>query len=357
MLYPFGMAMPGRTYSSQSGYRYGFNGQEKSDEIAAGLTTAMYWEYDSRTGRRWNVDPVVKVWESSYSTFESNPISNNDIEGDCAQRYSAKANRLGNIELIKVITQKDLDDAAMKKRIEDQQILAVDYYGKTFAGTMSQYKSTIKHQQIEYALSLGDALKGGVFSSAGEIFGGDEWAFRLSGLDMLVNATSGIPSKNKPITSNKDKITSKPKVSTTIVKNNSSTAKKVAPAKGTAVLGVNLGIVVTTNINVQNYGASSNFKGTMGVYVHNFQSGKVYVGQEAVATRPKTSLNELLDVNKKGTAVGDTYLNTTFHALPKNQQNQSALDALEAKIIKDNGGQNNPSKNYNLKAAPRQKKP
>ncbi|PJB14269.1 MAG: hypothetical protein CO118_09490, partial [Flavobacteriales bacterium CG_4_9_14_3_um_filter_32_8] len=36
--------------------------------------TAMFWEYDSRIGRRWNIDPVMKPWESSYSTFSNNPI-------------------------------------------------------------------------------------------------------------------------------------------------------------------------------------------------------------------------------------------------------------------------------------------
>ncbi len=68
------MVMPGRNYSAGSEYRYGFNGQEKSAEIFEGSTTAEYWEYDSRTGRRWNADPSVKAYESSYLTFAGNPI-------------------------------------------------------------------------------------------------------------------------------------------------------------------------------------------------------------------------------------------------------------------------------------------
>lgn len=74
--------MPGRKFSSISGYRYGFNGQENSDEIAAGLTTAMYWEYDSRIGKRWNVDPVYKIYQSNYTTFSNNPISKSDLNGN-----------------------------------------------------------------------------------------------------------------------------------------------------------------------------------------------------------------------------------------------------------------------------------
>lgn len=40
-------------------YRFRFNGMEKDEEIT-GQTgshyTAMFWEYDARIGRRWNID-------------------------------------------------------------------------------------------------------------------------------------------------------------------------------------------------------------------------------------------------------------------------------------------------------------
>ncbi len=74
--------MPGRKFSSGgSDYRYGFNGQENSDEIAAGLTTAMYWEYDSRIGRRWNVDPDLDDDLSSYHAFANSPLLYIDPDG------------------------------------------------------------------------------------------------------------------------------------------------------------------------------------------------------------------------------------------------------------------------------------
>ena len=75
------MVMPGRSYSATSQYRYGFNGQENSDEIFKGSTTALYWEYDSRIGRRWNIDPAVKVAESPYAAFANNPIWFTDHNG------------------------------------------------------------------------------------------------------------------------------------------------------------------------------------------------------------------------------------------------------------------------------------
>ena len=43
--------------------------------------TAEYWQYDSRLGRRWNVDPVVKPWESPYAAFANNPIRCTDRKG------------------------------------------------------------------------------------------------------------------------------------------------------------------------------------------------------------------------------------------------------------------------------------
>jgi RHS repeat-associated protein len=76
------MLMPGRKYSVGDSYRYGFNGQEKSTEINENLTTAKYWEYDSRIGRRWNLDPKPTVGISEYSVFNNNPVWYIDILGD-----------------------------------------------------------------------------------------------------------------------------------------------------------------------------------------------------------------------------------------------------------------------------------
>ena len=44
--------------------------------------TAELWQYDSRLGRRWNIDPVDKPWESSYLTFGGNPILYSDVLGN-----------------------------------------------------------------------------------------------------------------------------------------------------------------------------------------------------------------------------------------------------------------------------------
>lgn len=80
----FGAPMPGRNYQSSTPYRYGMNGQEKDDEIAGNgnIYSAEFWEYDARTGRRWNQDPVTLAPISPYATFLNNPILFSDPNGD-----------------------------------------------------------------------------------------------------------------------------------------------------------------------------------------------------------------------------------------------------------------------------------
>ncbi len=73
--------MPGRNFSSEK-YRCSINGQEKTPEIATNTTTAEFWQYDARIGRRWNVDPRPNIAISPYNCFVGNPIWFSDIMGD-----------------------------------------------------------------------------------------------------------------------------------------------------------------------------------------------------------------------------------------------------------------------------------
>jgi RHS repeat-associated protein len=83
--YPFGMMMPGRKYTANTTtakYRFSINGQEKETELNENITTAEYWEYDSRLGRRWNRDPKPTIGVSPYACFLNNPIVHIDALGD-----------------------------------------------------------------------------------------------------------------------------------------------------------------------------------------------------------------------------------------------------------------------------------
>jgi YD repeat-containing protein len=84
--YAFGQLQPGRygygnTGSAAPAYRFGFNGQEKADEISRGQLIAEHWNYDSRIARRWEIDPVSKPWQSNYSVLSNSPIWKVDPDG------------------------------------------------------------------------------------------------------------------------------------------------------------------------------------------------------------------------------------------------------------------------------------
>lgn len=80
---------------SKNGYRYGFNGMEKVDEILGeeNYYTAEFWEYESRLSLRFNIDPVLKEFESPYSCFNGNPILKSDPHGDDATTGNPKGDR------------------------------------------------------------------------------------------------------------------------------------------------------------------------------------------------------------------------------------------------------------------------
>src|SRR6478672_1010461 len=86
------MQMPGRVYNASS-YRYGLNGQEKDTNIQSDHYTAESWEYDSRSGRRWNVDPLahkLPSW-SPYAAFACNPILFVDNDGQFPYTFQVRS--------------------------------------------------------------------------------------------------------------------------------------------------------------------------------------------------------------------------------------------------------------------------
>jgi len=79
--------MPGRNYTldGNPAYRYGFNGQEKDNDIKGEGNSLefKYRIYDSRIGKFLSVDPLYKSypWNSSYAFAENRPIDGIDLEG------------------------------------------------------------------------------------------------------------------------------------------------------------------------------------------------------------------------------------------------------------------------------------
>ncbi|MCC5918841.1 MAG: hypothetical protein JJU02_16090, partial [Cryomorphaceae bacterium] len=90
--YPFGWGMPGRRYN-QGDYRYGFNTQEKVDEVkgSGNHYTAEFWEYDPRAVQRWNMDPKAHPGFSPYDIMRGNPILFSDHAGDSVRGTTPQA--------------------------------------------------------------------------------------------------------------------------------------------------------------------------------------------------------------------------------------------------------------------------
>jgi RHS repeat-associated protein len=84
---PFGVELDGRTVSG--GYRYGFQNQEKDDEIKGEGNSINYTFrlHDPRLARFFTVDPLFKnfPWNSTYAFSENIPINAVELEGK--QRY------------------------------------------------------------------------------------------------------------------------------------------------------------------------------------------------------------------------------------------------------------------------------
>jgi RHS repeat-associated protein len=82
--YPFGSAMPGRSFSEEE-YRFGFGSHENDDEIAGSGNHLSFGDYgySPRLGRRWRPDPLqagMPSW-SPYAYSLNNPIMFVDEDG------------------------------------------------------------------------------------------------------------------------------------------------------------------------------------------------------------------------------------------------------------------------------------
>jgi RHS repeat-associated protein len=86
--YPFGMQMGGRN-DPGDGYRYGFNGMEKDDEVKGSGNSYDFGArmYDSRLGRWLSIDPLSgsNSHISTYCGMENSPIALADPDGKDAE--------------------------------------------------------------------------------------------------------------------------------------------------------------------------------------------------------------------------------------------------------------------------------
>ena len=178
--------MPGRVFSSASGYRFGFNGQEKDDEVsgAGNHNTALFWEYDTRLGRRWNQDPKPNPSISNYATFANNPIMFVDLLGDSI-----------GVNFTKVGDKENYSERAFKAFIGTKEgynylskfaAKGQTLYGITFKGDGEFHSKGIDLNYSNFSFTNEEVLSGAVYDKPrGEVFDRNEGG-RLK-LDVKLN--------------------------------------------------------------------------------------------------------------------------------------------------------------------------
>jgi YD repeat-containing protein len=128
-LYPYGMIMNGRSLQAgdTSNYRYGYNNQVKDDEVygKGNLNSALFWEYDTRLARRWNVDPKPTIGISPYAAFSGNPILFSDVLGDKDKKIE-KPKVIGHTKAVitklsdkEIIEQLDAHNVSMRTNLSN----------------------------------------------------------------------------------------------------------------------------------------------------------------------------------------------------------------------------------------------
>jgi RHS repeat-associated protein len=106
------------------GYRYGFNGKEKDDDIQG--TTGVDYDYglrmyDARIGRFLSVDPLAHefAWNSTYSFAENDVIRSIDVDG---AEKEVRILTLGTKNKLEVSASSDIDKLAARALVTANQL-------------------------------------------------------------------------------------------------------------------------------------------------------------------------------------------------------------------------------------------
>jgi RHS repeat-associated protein len=154
--YPFGMDQPGRTWSAEGKYRYGFNGKEKDSNGEWGSTSYDYGFriYNPGIGRFLRVDPKAEKfpYASPYNFVLNNPITNIDPDG--AEVIIGFNKQTGKLAIT------DLDH--YKKGLPIRVVSAKDYVH----GGIRDDKGNLTHNQI---LVMENVFSGGRVEADGTI--------------------------------------------------------------------------------------------------------------------------------------------------------------------------------------------
>ena len=83
-----------KDYKVADGYRFGYDGMEKDDEVLGegNEYTTEFRQYDPRVGRWFSIDPKIKAFESAYNGLGNKPFLTNDPKGDEIEIKNSETN-------------------------------------------------------------------------------------------------------------------------------------------------------------------------------------------------------------------------------------------------------------------------
>lgn len=171
-----------RSYSSGA-YRYGFNGQEKDDEIGD-CYAFKYRIHDARLGRFLSIDPINSSfpWNSTFAFAENRVVQCMDFEG--LEAWEATTKWATNSALLfgKYVSNQNNVNLKIKRTCEDLAIgLIVDFAktqgyplnlkllnGVQYNAQDKQFKNLTQYKNVTMKNSTAESLrKSGIFKSCG----------------------------------------------------------------------------------------------------------------------------------------------------------------------------------------------
>jgi len=116
---PFGVGLEGRSWSAESGYRYGFQAQEQDAELWEGAVNYKYRVEDPRLGRFFSVDPLNAKYPfySSYQFSGNRLIDSVELEGLEPGSYEEK--HPGRVLVIVVQGYEGKDPPLLKTQVKN----------------------------------------------------------------------------------------------------------------------------------------------------------------------------------------------------------------------------------------------
>jgi len=157
--YPYGMLVPKCNYSNPV-YRYGFQGQEKDNEIK-GIGNSINYKFrmhDPRVGRFFAVDPLAKKypWNSSYAFSENRVIDGVELEGLEVEQLNRFIEGVSNF--FKGIFQ--LKEVCDNNMLDPNVVIEQENYEMN--NPEAEHISTVDEASNNIVEGLEDSIKGGV---------------------------------------------------------------------------------------------------------------------------------------------------------------------------------------------------